>query len=332
MRAAHPARSLLQAFLAAVLAAAAPAAAAETPAFLSAVLRIDAKVPAGARTAAALGTDRRGTGVVIDDDGLVLTIGYLVLEASEIDLVLDGGRRVSASLVAYDHDTGFGLVRADRPLGTAALSLGESAGLQRGSPALAASYGGEDAVLGVYVVARRRFAGWWEYMLDRAIFTAPPHPLFGGAALLDRDGRLVGIGSLAVPDAVDPGKAFPGNVFVPVDALKPVLGDLIADGRAAAPPRPWLGLYPQAALGRVFVVRAPPDGPAARAGIAEGDVVLGVAGTPVSTLPEYYGALWSAGPAGTEIALDLLRGDRKTTVRLRSIDRRDWFAAASGNR
>ncbi len=294
---------------------------------LSAIVQLRSEVPAEARTARGLGTERQGSGVVIDDSGLVLTIGYLVLEASRIELTVGGVRTVSASFVAYDHETGFGLIRADRPLGVKPIPLGESGALKRGSPVLAASFGGDRAALGAYVVARREFAGWWEYMLDGAIFTAPAHPLFGGAALVDQGGRLVGIGSLIVPDAVEPGVSLPGNMFVPIDALKPVLGDLIANGRSSRPVRPWLGLYPQALHGRLFVARVPPGGPADRAGVKPGDLVLGIAGRPVSTLPEYYRALWSLGSAGIDVPLRMLRGNEPADVTIRSIDRQDWFIA-----
>lgn len=292
---------------------------------LSAIVHLSTKVPAEARTARGLGTERQGSGVVIDDSGLVLTIGYLVLESSEIELMIGGKRTVSASFVAYDHETGLGLVRANRPLGVKPIPLGNSGGLKRGSPVLAASFGGERAAMGAYVVARREFAGWWEYMLDEAIFTAPAHPVFGGAALVDQQGRLVGIGSLMVPDAAEPGVPLPGNMFVPIDALKPVLGDLIASGRSGKPTRPWLGLYPQALHGRLFVARVPPGGPAAKAGIKPGDLVLGVGGKPVTSLPEYYRALWSLGAAGIDVPLDMLRGNQPTTMKIRSIDRHDWF-------
>ncbi len=301
-------------------------AAAEDP--LAAIIELRSQVPAQARTARALGTERRGSGVVIDDSGLVLTIGYLVIEASSIALMVGGDRTVSASLVAYDHETGFGLVRARRPLGVKPIPLGASRALRRGTPVLAASFGGRSAVIGAYVVARREFAGWWEYMLDRAIFTAPAHPMFGGAALIDQEGRLVGIGSLMVPDAVEPGVGLPGNMFVPIDTLKPVLGDLIASGRSGRPVRPWLGLYPQALHGRLLVARVPPGGPADKAGVKPGDLVLGVAGTPVSTLPDYYRALWSLGSAGVAVPLQMLRGDTPAEVTIGSIDRHDWFMAA----
>ncbi|MDE0334279.1 MAG: S1C family serine protease [Defluviicoccus sp.] len=308
--------------------AAGQVAASEPPAAsnpLEAVVGLESNVPAEARTAAALGTKRQGSGVVIDDAGLVLTIGYLILEAESIELNVGGSRRVSADVLAYDHETGLGLVRASRPLGVSPIPIGSSDPLVRGRQVVVASAGGYNAAIGAYVVSRRDFAGWWEYLLEKAIFTAPAHPHFGGAALIDGDGRLVGVGSLMVPDAAEENEPLTGNMFVPIDALKPILADLIAEGRAARPSRPWLGLYPQEIHGRLFVARVPRGGPADRAGLKPGDLVLGVAGKAVSTLPGYYRALWGLGSAGVEVPLSVLRGNRPTDIRIRSIDRMNWF-------
>ena len=311
----------------AVLAAGTVAAAEPRPApdLLSAVVGLESKVPAEARTAAALGTKRQGSGVVIDDAGLVLTIGYLILEAESVELSVGESRRISADVLAYDHETGLGLVRAARPLGVAPIPIGSSEPLARGRQVVVASAGGFHAAIGAYVVSRRDFAGWWEYLLEGAIFTAPAHPHFGGAALIDGEGRLVGIGSLMVPDAAEENVPLTGNMFVPIDALKPILADLIAEGRASRPSRPWLGLYPQEIHGRLFVARVPRGGPADRAGLKPGDLVLGVAGKAVSTLPGYYRTLWNLGPAGVEVPLSVLRGNRPADIKIRSIDRRHWF-------
>ena len=297
----------------------------QAPNLLSAVVALHSEVPAEARTAGALGRVRQGSGVVIDDAGLVLTIGYLILEAESVQITVGGSRQVSAEVVAYDHETGLGLVRASRPLGVTPIPIGSSDPLMRGNQVLVASAGGYNAAIGAYVVSRRDFAGWWEYLLEKAIFTSPPHPGFGGAALIDVEGRLVGVGSLLVPDAAEENEPLTGNMFVPIDALKPILADLIAEGRAARPSRPWLGLYPQEIHGRLFVTRVPPGGPADRAGLRPGDLVLGVAGKSVSTLPGYYRALWSLGPAGVEVPLNVLRGNQPTDIKIRSIDRMHWF-------
>ncbi len=293
--------------------------------YLSAVVKVTADIPATARTAAALGTRREGSGIVIDDDGLVLTIGYLILESASVELVVEGERTVPAKFVAYDHVTGLGLLRAAAPLGVKPLELGDSGALAKGHPVLAIGNGGRGSALGAYVVSRREFAGWWEYLLPDAIFTSPPHLEHSGAALIDASGRLVGVGYLVVANAPADDVAMPGNMFVPIDALKPVLGDLLARGRSSAPSRPWLGLYSREIQGRLFVARVPKGGPAHAAGMRPGDLVLGIAGQPVRSLPDYYRKLWSLGRAGIEVPLLVVRGDAPARLTIKSIDRYDWF-------
>jgi S1-C subfamily serine protease len=288
---------------------------------LDGVVQIIAHVPQDARTASTLGTERQGTGVVIDDSGLVLTIGYLILEAMEIRIQGAAPEPVPARMVAYDHETGFGLVRAEQPLNLTPIPLGVSAEVQPAEPLMVVSnVGGLDAA-GVYVVDRRDFAGYWEYLLEDAIFTAPPHAEFGGAALLDRDGRLVGIGSLLVNDAGFRDRLIPGNMFVPIDQLKPIMGDLLSRGRRADPGRPWLGVILEEQHGRVFVTRVSPESPAAGAGIAPDDIILGVDGVPVRGLMDFYRALWGRGQAGVEVRLDVLQGMAVRPVTVKSGDR-----------
>jgi S1-C subfamily serine protease len=293
--------------------------------YLSAVVKVTAEVPPTARTAAALGTRREGSGIVIDDNGLVLTIGYLILESASVELVVEGERTVPARFVAYDHQTGLGLLRAVAPLGVKPLDLGDSSALAKGDQVLAVGNGGRGSALGAYVVSRREFAGWWEYLLPNAIFTSPPHLEHSGAALIDGSGNLVGVGYLVVANAPADNVAMPGNMFVPIDILKPVLGDLLARGRSSSPSRPWLGLYSQEIQGRLFVARVPPGGPAHAAGMRPGDMVLGIAGQPVRSLPDYYRKLWSLGRAGVEVPLLVVRGDAPARLTIKSIDRYDWF-------
>ncbi len=314
------------AILVVALTLALPAAAAHTPEhLLSAVVGLHAEVPADARTARSLGTARQGSGVVIDDGGLIVTIGYLILEADQVEVVDRGGKRSPAEILAYDHATGFGLVRALHRLDAAALPLGDSSKLQEDTLVVVASREEEGAAAPAVVVSRRPFAGYWEYLLERAIFTAPPRQGWGGAALIDADGRLVGIGSLFVGDAVPAPRPQPGNMFVPIDALKPILADLLTEGRSSAPPRPWIGVYAGDAQGGLLVNRVAPGGPAARAGIAEGDVILAVADRPVAGLADFYRKLWAQGHAGVEVRLTVLRDGATHDLTIKSQDRYSWL-------
>ena len=291
---------------------------------LTAVVGVSAKIQPDARSAATLGLQRRGSGALIRD-GYVLTIGYLVIEAEAIEVTGADGRTVPATLAGYDHASGFGLLRLAAPLGGKPLALGDSAALAEREPAMVASGAAREAVNLVYVVSRRRFEGSWEYQLDSAIFTYPPVFEWSGAPLIGSRGELLGIGSLIVPDAGGPGTQSPGNMFVPVDLLKPILEDLIANGRRSGPARPWLGINADEVRGRLFVSRISPDGPAQRAGVRSGDIVLAVGGQAVASLAEFYARIWSRGAAGIEVPLTLLQGAQLREVTLRSIDRTEYF-------
>ncbi len=296
---------------------------------LDGVVRVQTRAPADARSARTLGTERDGSGIVIDDNGLVLTVGYLLLETEEAEIGLSDGRRIAAKQVAYDHETGFGLLRAQKPLGVKPIEMGLSDGVVANEQVLVVAYGGQTMAMPAMVVSRRPFAGPWEYMLDNAIFTSPPHPSFGGAALLTATGKLIGVGSLIVGDAAGPEEAMPGNMFIPIDMLKPILADLLDSGRSAGPRRPWLGLYSEEIRGRLFVTRVAPGGPAEAAGIAPGDMVVGVDGKPVSSLTEFYRTVWALGPAGIAVPLDVLKGVKVDRKSIKSGDRYDWIRRRS---
>lgn len=293
---------------------------------LSPVVRVAATVPADARTAAALGTGREGNGVVIDDDGLVVTIGYLVLEADSVTVSTGGGRTVPAKVVAYDHGSGFGVLRTVGAPGVPAMELGRSRDLRPGDEVLVSAFGGQGGGMPALVVDRRDFAGYWEYLLEDAIFTAPPVAQFGGAALVDEGGRLVGIGSLIVPNAAMRNDGLiPGNMFVPIDALTAVLGDLISRGRSSRNNHPWLGIHSEELRGRLFVARVAPSGPAWAAGVRSGDMILGVGGSPVSGLADFYRKVWAHGEPGVEVPLQLLQGNTTRVLTIRSMDRYKWL-------
>ena len=292
---------------------------------LSAVVALRTEVPEDAFTASILGTERDGNGVVIRDDGLVLTIGYLIMEADKVWLTTSKGTAVPGHVVAYDQATGFGLVQGLGRLGVPAIARGSSHAVAVGERVIVASHGGRRRALKAQVVARREFAGYWEYVLDEAIFTAPAHPHWGGAALIGGDGRLQGIGSLLVQEAGEAGGSLQGNMIVPIGLLEPILDSLLRLGRASAPPRPWLGMYTMEAPEGLVVARLAPGGPAQRAKVKVGDRVVEVAGEPVQGLANLFRKIWALGPAGTEIPLTLAREGDVFRVHIRSADRDDFL-------
>jgi S1-C subfamily serine protease len=293
--------------------------------FFSAVVRLDVKAVKGARSAASLGAERQGTGIVIGKDGLILTIGYLIVEADEIAITDGKGRSRPGTVVGYDHASGLGLVRSLAPLDATPLALGDSESLAEREPVMIVNHGGRDDVALAYVVSRRVFTGNWEYLVERAILTAPATMDWSGAALVGKEGTLLGVGSLILREVGVGELQMPGNMFVPVDLLKPILDDLVRQGRRAGPARPWLGLAADELQGRLFVTRVSPDGPAERAGVRAGDIVLAVGGEPVRSQAEFYRKVWATGSAGVEIPLRMLQGVDARDLRVRSIDRVEYF-------
>ena len=291
-----------------------------------AVVKLSVKTMAEARTVDTLGAEREGTGIVIDEKrGLILTIGYLILEAESILVMTRGSRIYSASVAGFDHASGFGLVRVTSGLAAPAIELGDSAGLRELHTATIVAHGAAGGNSPAAVISRRRFTGWWEYMIEDAIFTAPPRYEHSGAGLIDESGKLVGIASLWVSDTLEIGAAFPGNMFVPTDLLKPLLDDLVSAGRRRGPARPWLGVYSEQHEGHLFVSRTLPDSPAERAGLERGDVILGVAGESVGGQSDFYYKLWSSGEAGCDVKLQILHEKAVKHVVVRSADRMDYL-------
>ncbi len=289
---------------------------------LSGVVHIKTWIAPDGRTTENLGKERDGTGIVIDDNGLILTIGYLMVEAISAEITTSDGHTVGANIVGYDNETGFGLLQTITPLKVRALQMGKVSDIKAGDPVVVASYGGSRGLLPVHVVAKREFAGNWEYLLDEAIFTAPPHPAWSGAALISHDGKLVGVGSLIVSDTSWKGDNQRGNMFVPIDRLAPILADLISDGHPAVA-RPWLGLNTDDVGGHLVVSRVTPGAPAEKAGVRKGDIIVGVNGETAKNLPDFYRKIWSQGNAGADIPLDVLQNHERRSLQIHSINRLD---------
>ena len=275
---------------------------------LDAVVEIRISVPANARTAKRFGTNRVASGVVIDTTGHILTIGFQTIEAETVKIVRKDQETVNATVVAYDRNTGFGLLRATSPLEVTPMPLGNSMDVKEGDPVLAASYGYEGAVQGVRVVARKEFAGPWEYLLENAIFTAPAIERFSGAALIDRNGHLVGIGYLFSQLKITDLGLMPTNMFVPIDLLKPILSDLKLLGRSKLPPRPWLGVRTEEFYGRLVVERVVSGSPSEKAGIKSGDIILAVNKQDVHGMADFFRKVWALGKGGVDVPLRILQG------------------------
>jgi len=298
-----------------------PAKAASLEELIGAVVKIKTHINPEGSTIRNLGRDREGTGIVIDSDGLVLTIGYLIVEAYAAEVVTNDGRAVPATVVGYDHETGFGLLRTMTPLKAKPLAFGKYADVKENDNVVVASGGGSDNVSRATIVSKREFIGNWEYALKEAYFTAPPHPSWSGAALISRDGKLLGVGSLIVGDASGAKIHMPGNMFVPVDQLMPILGDLITEGHPAGPGRPWLGLTTDEGSGRLVVNRVVSGSPAEKAGIQRGNIIVGINGETPTNLTDFYKKLWSKGDAGIVVALDVMQDNSVRKVEVKSINR-----------
>ena len=301
----------------------------------AAVVGVRVNVAQGARSAETLGQKRSGSGVVIGPDGLILTIGYLMLEAQTIQIVTQDNKTLPAKAVAYDLATGFGLIKPLLPLnGVQPVALGSHNALAPGEPLMAATGAqatGEEADVSMtQMVSKRAFSGYWEYHIDSAVFTSPPIGNHSGAALFNQRGELIGIGSLFVSDAMGGNRRLPGNMFVPVDLLKPILSEMQQTGSTKFSHRPWVGLTSTEQGGRVQIVRVNKDGPAQAAGLEAGDFVLAVDGTKVATLEAFYKKLWEHAQPDDEITLTVLQGADVRTIKLKAVDRMSTMQKPDG--
>jgi S1-C subfamily serine protease len=291
------------------------------------VVGLRANVPTDAFTAGALGTERAGSGVVIRADGLVLTIGYLITEAESVWLISNDGRAVAGHALAYDQTTGFGLVQALGRLNLPAVELGDSDTARIGDAAILAAGGGREHAIESKVVGRQEFSGYWEYLLDEAIYTAPAHPFWSGAALIGADGKLLGVGSLILQQGDGKGRRADMNMIVPIGLLPPILDDLLTLGRTDTPPRPWLGVYVMEGEGGLIVGGLADGGPAERAGLRAGDRIVGFGDEEISDLGTLWRRLWGSGAAGSAVRLRLSRDGSDMALRVTTADRAKFLRA-----
>jgi S1-C subfamily serine protease len=296
---------------------------------LAAIVGVRANIPADAYTADILGTERAGNGVLIRKDGLVLTIGYLISEADQIWLHLSDGSVVPGHGLGYDPATGFGLIQALAKLDLPALSLGRSGATKVGDKVVVAGAGGRERSVAAEIVAKQEFAGYWEYLLDEALFTAPAHPNWGGTAVIGAGGDLLGIGSLQLERAREKGRTQNINMNVPIDLLPPILDDMLTLGRPNAPARPWLGLYATEVEDRVVIMGLANRGPAEKADLRTGDVIIAVGGKEVRDLGALFRKIWSLGAAGVEVPLTVWRDGDTFEVRINSADRNRYLKKPS---
>ncbi|KRB58773.1 signal protein PDZ [Rhizobium sp. Root708] len=289
---------------------------------LRSVVAVRSSIPEDAFTADTLGTRREGSGVVIRSSGLVLTIGYLITEADEVWLTTLDGRVIAAHPLAYDQETGFGLLQALGDLALPALEFGDGIGANLGDPVVLAD--GIGQFVEARIVAKQEFAGYWEYLLDEAIFTTPAHPSWGGAALVDADGKLLGIGSLRLQMSQNDEVA-DINMIVPINLLPPILDDLLTRGQVNKPARPWLGAFSAESNGDVIVMSVADGSPADDAGLRRGDIISEIRDGEVDGLADFYRKIWSSGSAGAEIPIRVLRDGREAWLRIRSADRNSYL-------
>lgn len=294
---------------------------------LRSILALRSQMSSDAVTAGHLGTEREGHGVLISENGLVLTIGYLITEADTIWLVDATGKATQAHTVGYDQETGFGLVQALGQLSVPHLTLGKSSALHVGDPLVIGASGGIEKSVAASVVSKREFAGYWEYVLDEGIFTAPAHPFWGGSGAIDQFGHLVGITSLFVQQAAADGSPFHGNLVVPIDLLKPIMNDLLQFGRVQKPARPWLGIIMSEIQNALVIANINERGPAKTAGLEVGDIILGVNGDQVDDLTSLFRGIWRVGQAGVKVPLIIVRDGEVMEIGVPSVDRSSLLKA-----
>ena len=293
--------------------------------YTGSVTAIRTEVPADAHTASYLGSEREGSAVLIDDSGTVLTIGYLLLESNRVWIRDKSASWVPADFVGYDFESGFGLARAREPLNLVPIGLGDSSTLNEGEEVCVVAYGDEEPPIRTNVVGRQEFAGYWEYLIENAIFTSPAHPKWSGAPLVGSDGLVKGIGSLLLDEVAEKTAQAQGNMFVPTELLLPILDDLLRTGRAQRPSRPWLGIFAADTQKGPSLIHISPEGPADQSGLHAEDIILRVNNKPIDDVADMYRKIWTVGEAGSVIPVTIMRDTIGVELTVKSSSRYDFF-------
>ena len=303
----------------------APGPALDNSQYSGSVTAIRTEVPADAHTASYLGSEREGSAVVIDDSGTVLTIGYLLLESNRVWIRGQNGSWIAADFVGYDFESGFGLARARESLNLVPMELGDSSTLNEGEEVCVVAYGDEESPIRTNVVGRQEFAGYWEYLIENAIFTSPAHPKWSGAPLVDSGGLVKGIGSLLLDEIAEQTTQAQGNMFVPTELLLPILDDLLRTGRAQRPSRPWLGIFAADTQKGPSLIHIAPEGPADHCGLHAEDVILRVNNEPIDDVADMYRKIWKVGEAGSLVPVTIMRDAVGVELKIKSSSRYDFF-------
>jgi len=291
---------------------------------INSVVKVRTSIPAAAFTADVLGTERIGSGVLINNSGLILTVGYLVTEAETVWLTTNLNQSIPGHVVAYDQSSGLGLVQALGSLDIDASELDSSDLVTVNDDIFFISYGGIEHSLCSKISRIDEFAGYWEYLLEAAIYTSPPHPQWGGAAVFNKKGHIIGIGSLFLQEIFE-GQNLQGNLAIPTSILKSIMGDMLEFGRSSAPARPWLGMYAVESEKTLTVNSLARYGPAELAGVLQGDKVVGVGKESVSTLANFFRSVWALGAAGVSVPININRNGNQLQLVINSIDRNDFL-------
>ena len=291
--------------------------------YYESIVSVRSIVPPEARTAASLGVEREGNGVAIDENH-ILTIGYIVLESESIEIGLSDGRSLPAKLIGYDHTSGFGIIKSVVPLTMRPLKLGNSDDINSEEDLLILPSPNRGVGSIVRSVSRRPFTGWWEYFVESPIYTTPPNRFWAGAPILNGNGEILGVGSLFVSESV-PGISSPGNMSVPINLLKPILGDLLSNGRRKSKIQPYLGISSDESNDQIIVTRVSKGGPAYQAGVKPQDIIVAINGSQITKLESFYKKIWKSGEAGVTIELSVLRSGSFMNLKIKTVDRLDYF-------